>query len=866
MKGIKNYFPRITAVFRSHWLLFFFMVVGLFVLVVSILNIRLSSQYAKISAENVTDKLKESSRRLATMVTAEELNRYRKPADVTRDDYQALRKMLIHFGEESNVVYAYYLRIEDDKVCFIVDNDIDEETRSALDTEPEELSDNPEMLPAWEGEVAVSSLGSYVAGWDGLISGYAPIFDNNGEVVALAGVDVNDSLLISTRDLNGILSIWNLAAAFLSIVSGLFGFFKFRNEAKAAEMANVAKSRFLSRMSHEIRTPMNAVIGMSDLATMNYGQPEGLEYLAQIKHAGKSVLTIINDILDLSAVESGRLRITNAPYNTATLISDTLAIIKIKMEEKGEIKLITDIDQNIPGTMIGDVVRVKEILLNLLSNAVKYTSIGYVKFKTRFQNTKSGNVVWSFEVSDSGIGIKSEDINRLFVDFSRADDKHTSKIEGTGLGLSITRRLCRAMGGDVDVESQYGVGSVFRATIIQKTVSDSKRIGNIEESLASAENEPGIVSFIAPDCRVLIVDDVATNLKVAEGLLSPYQMKIHTCNSGVRAIEMVQESEFDMVFLDHMMPEMDGLEAIARIRNLGERFDKLPIVALTANAVIGMRDMFLKKGFDDFLPKPIEIPKLNEVVDRWVPKNLRLPAPNKVSGARQILANSKASFAGFDSDITGDQQKPEPGHLLEGLLSDIEGLDVPRGIEATGGTKASYLEVIKLYCRDVKERIEYLTYLFAKDHLNNFITHVHALKSASATIGAFDLSKNARVLEDAGIRNDMETIKDNVGAFRAQIGVLVERLNAVVEASENFDNCEENKLLNIDLATTMIQLKEALVAEDVRTADRFLAELSKMNLDGNTHNILSQVSDLVLISDFQGAAELVSKLTNRARV
>ena len=848
MSRMKKWVEGMRAILKSHTLLLLiFIVPSLFILGVSILNIRLSNQYATISAKNVADKLRVTSLKLAEMVTAEELDNYREPADIKRDDYQALRKKIVEYAKEANVLYAYYLRVIDGKVYFIVDNDFNEETRVGLDTEPEELEDNPDMLPALAGENNITELGSYASGWDGLISGYAPIFDADGNVVALAGADIDDRELIFTTLSKRYLAFGNIFAILLTLASGIFGFFKFITKARAAEKASTAKTRFLSRMSHEIRTPMNAVIGMSELAAMNYGKQDGMEYLAQIKHAGNSVLAIINDILDLSAVESGKLRITNAQYKVASLLSDVLAIVRIRMNDNKDLELIADIDQNIPETAIGDETRVKEILLNLLTNATKYTPKGFVKFSARCQRDATDNILCIFEISDSGIGIKPEDINRLFVDFSRADEKNTSKIEGTGLGLSITRMLCQAMGGDITVESKYGEGSKFTATILQKIPSDSYPIGSFEDILASENVETWSVNFTAPDFYVLIVDDVATNLMVAEGFLAPYQMKIDTCMSGKDAIALVRQNRYDLVLMDHMMPEMDGLEAVATIRDYGGYFKTLPIIALTANVVVGMKDMFLKKGFNDFLAKPIEMSKLNELIEKWVPPEKRSShgVPTPIASGHQFRVSSDKN-------------------LEKNPFAEIEGLDTKKGIAATGGSETAYTEVIKLYCRDVKMRIEYLTVSYAENNLKNFTTHVHALKSASGTIGAFGLSADAKYIEDAGGRGDMTAIKETIGSFRNQINNLVERLITILNAKDSEGNKSPQHILSSrSIVSTLNNLKHALLAEDVRTADSYLVELSQMTLDREVCKVLSTTSDLVLTSDFQEAAELIEDLIRK---
>ncbi|MDR2112038.1 MAG: response regulator, partial [Candidatus Accumulibacter sp.] len=382
-----------------------------------------------------------------------------------------------------------------------------------------------------------------------------------------------------------------------------------------AERATEAKSGFLARMSHEIRTPMNAIIGLSELAQREYGKPKALEYITGIKSAGASLLAIINDILDFSKIESGKLPIHSALYDTGSLLNDVLTIIRVRMAET-PLELILETSPGIPGAMIGDAGRIKQVLLNLLSNAVKYTHEGFIKFSVFCEPAGEDVIALTFVVRDSGIGIRPEDMPKLFGEFARIDEKRNSRVEGTGLGLAIARNLCRMMGGDITVASEYGKGSTFTATLTQ-TVSDWKPMGNMTD-MPARRAEAQRVTFIAPDTDVLIVDDFPSNLLVAEGLLVPYKMRVFTCMNGREAVELVRERPFDLVLMDHMMPEMDGVEATHAIRAMREeRGRTMPIVALTANAVSGMKEMFLENGFNDFLSKPIDVPKLDAVLKKW---------------------------------------------------------------------------------------------------------------------------------------------------------------------------------------------------------------------------------------------------------
>ncbi|MDR3139558.1 MAG: response regulator [Treponema sp.] len=632
-------------------------------------------------------------------------------------------------------------------------------------------------------------------------------------------------------------------------------------QTQRAESASRAKSAFLARMSHEIRTPMNAIIGMSELALREESHPNLMaEYVNDIKHAGHNLLAIINDILDFSKIEAGSLKITPVSYSLASLINDVISLVRVRIIEKN-LLFTVNVDASIPNNLWGDEVRIRQILLNLLSNAAKYTHQGYVKLTVRGSPEKEeGLLSLYFEVADSGIGIKAEDTEQLFGDFVRVDLERNKGIEGTGLGLAITRNLCRLMGGNISVSSEYGRGSVFTAHIRQSYAGGgvlaavenpaSKESLLLHENPAYAESfrftlenlgvpvkmyaqeregffreletgayafafvsiifaaetterikarslktvpvllegldkkgamenmlrlpmpaysvpaaiilngniRPerrlsGRVRFIAPAAEILLVDDIPTNLKVAAGLLALYQIKADTVLSGIESVNMVQQKNYDIVFMDHMMPGMDGVEATARIRALGGRFRELPIIALTANVVSEMREMFLKSGFNDYLAKPIEMIRLDDILRTWLPEQ-----------KREIPHSAAPS--------PGAQKISSPGEEIP----PVEGLDIKRGITMTGGSPGVYREILELYCKDVEKRLDILSQVPRAETLPLFTTLVHALKSASANIGAAALSEEAARLEIAGRERDMTAIREHLDQFRENLLALSARI------------------------------------------------------------------------------------------
>ncbi|MDR2349272.1 MAG: response regulator, partial [Deltaproteobacteria bacterium] len=395
---------------------------------------------------------------------------------------------------------------------------------------------------------------------------------------------------------------------------------------KRSEEESLAKTSFLARMSHEIRTPMNAILGMCELARRNIGRPEALEYLSEIRHAGSNLVSIINDILDYSKINTGVIQLKLNPYAAADLFYDTLAIVRVRLGSK-EIDLTFEIDPNMPRKLTGDEVRVRQVILNILTNAVKYTPRGFIKFNLDCER-KDQNSVWiTVRVEDSGVGIKKDDLDSLFDDYVRVDQGGIRHIEGTGLGLAITKSLCLAMNGDIMVESEYGKGSTFTATL-EQTVADWTPVGPITSTDRRAatfgdDSEEEELPFTAPGFKVLVVDDIHTNLVVTKGLLQPHEMNVSICDRGHKAVDLAAREQFDLIFVDHMMPEMDGTETMRKIRDINPHYREIPIIALTAAVMAGMREMFLSKGFDDFLGKPIELHKLNAILERWIPKNVR---------------------------------------------------------------------------------------------------------------------------------------------------------------------------------------------------------------------------------------------------
>ncbi|MDR1036257.1 MAG: response regulator [Deltaproteobacteria bacterium] len=602
------------------------------------------------------------------------------------------------------------------------------------------------------------------------------------------------------------------------------------SDSQRSERENQTKSTFLARMSHEIRTPLSAIIGLSELVHREYGKPKGLEYVTGIQNSGEILLGIIDEILDFSKIQTGQLSIVSVPYNTASTINDLLTIIRVKVAET-TLEFAVDISPELPCVLIGDAVRIRQVLMNLLTNSVKYTREGFIRLSASSEPTGDHTVRLTFRVEDSGIGIKAEDFPKLFREFSRVDAQLNPSIEGTGLGLSIAKSLCDAMGGDVAVESEFGRGSRFTATFSQ-IVFDWEPMGEFRPGSAGPDRKQK-ATFTAPEAKVLVVDDFSSNLLVAEGLLQPYRITVLTCMNGREAVERVRAGGLDLVLMDHMMPEMDGMKAVEEIRRAdGGAWARLPVIALTANAVSGMRKTFLDGGFNDFLSKPIDVFRLDEVLRKWLPADkLYGPPPPPSSG--------------------------DGGPSPEAPLPSIDGLDAEAGIRRTGGSRARWFDTLGVFIRDVRERSSVLDRMHDSDSLQDFTITVHALKSSLANIGADPLSGMAAELEAAGRSGNLAAVRDGAGPFRKELNMLTARIRELLAASRPG---RRDGGVGPEYFRSLGALRSAIDSYDVAAVDASLARLKALPLSPKKQESVAAIADLVLTADFQSAMDAIITL------
>jgi signal transduction histidine kinase/DNA-binding response OmpR family regulator len=489
-----------------------------------------------------------------------------------------------------------------------------------------------------------------------------------------------------------------------------------------ARRSNELKSMFLANMSHEIRTPMNAIVCMTEIALRDHPGDTMRSHLQQIKASSQTLLELINDILDLSKIEAGKMELMPHGYKVATLVNASTSLLEHRVGSK-EIDFSVDVDENVPSELYGDDLRITEIMLNLGTNAIKFTHSGFVTIHIKTDKTdQEDTVLFTICVRDTGIGIHKEDLDTIFDTFQRSHLYPNKTVEGTGLGLSISKKLSRLMGGNLTVTSEPGRGSEFVCVIPQKIVNFTP-IGNHWRQESVEENITALFDFIAPEANVLIVDDNAVNLSVCEQLLKPYQVKITTARSGFGALDAVKQKSFDLIFMDHYMPRMDGVKTTRQIRKMeGMSLGELPIIALTANAMKGADVFFSQNGMNDYVSKPIDIKLLEQALHKWLPAEKIQTMVNKEQGRDKSFGQ-------------------------------IEGLDIKEAMQYFANWK-SYLDNLSTFHRLLPSKIEKIRSALDKNDMDTFIIEVHSTKSDLQLIGATEeallaelVEKNARILQ-----------------------------------------------------------------------------------------------------------------------
>ena len=522
-------------------------------------------------------------------------------------------------------------------------------------------------------------------------------------------------------------------------------------EKAAADSANKAKSDFLADMSHEIRTPINAVLGMNEMILRQSDDEQILEYSSNIKSAGNTLLSLINNILDFSKIEDGKMSLVPVEFDTAELIDTLVNSVSERARAKG-LELNIDVDRSVPSRLYGDDVRIGQVITNLLTNAVKYTENGSVTLRVRNNGTDGENVKLRFDVIDTGIGIKEEDLGKLFESFKRIEETRNRHIEGTGLGISIVCKLLEMMDSKLDVESRYAIGSTFGFDLKLRVV-DAAPVGEAGSKTKTSSAKDKAEHLYAPSARVLVTDDNGMNLKVATNFLKIFGITPVTCSSGAATIELMRKEKFDIVFLDHMMPEMDGIETLRKLKDEGLT-EGTVMIALTANAVVGAEEQYLSAGFDGYLSKPITIEDIEKALAQYLP----------------------ADIIGRNDDISNNDQNNKENKSITIDTARQIGLNVDSALVYSCGDEDFYLELLTDYAGQASDRCAELTSYLEAGNLKDYEILVHSVKSSSKTIGADDLSELAKSLEAAARDSDADYVRQHHDALVSGLEELKTRI------------------------------------------------------------------------------------------
>lgn len=737
------------------------------------------------------------------------------------------------------------------------------------------------------------------------------------------------------------------SAAFLYDITSILSqisYKSYRSREARDEMERVAnmKTDFLANMSHEIRTPMNAVIGMAEMALREDLKPEVRDYIVQIKSSGNALLNIINDILDFSKIESGKMDITPEEYEPSSLLYDVSNILITRVKNK-DTELIVSVDPSLPSVLVGDDFRLRQILINLANNAIKFTHQGRVKLDISYEKLDETHIMLKGRVNDTGIGIKKEDMGKLFESFQQVDSKRNRNVEGTGLGLAITKRLLGMMGGDISVESIYGKGSTFSFMLPQEVkdpapcmevkyrewifaigywgniffsrqfYNDMKRLGidtapltaldrfdtlyemyelamkdkqiffftdekhyaeemelfvqehpeiqfvvltdfykvtaseipnvyflkkplstigismvlNCYDSMPHSDAEAFEFDFIAPEARVLIVDDNEVNLTVSEGLLEPLKMKITTAASGKEALQLLGEQKFDLVFMDHMMPELDGVETTRIIRRLHPNLDDMPIIALSANAVGDARKMFLAEGMNDFVAKPIELRAIVAKIRRWLP-------PEKI--------------------IKGGVAEAET--VTEELK--VGDLDTASALRLLGSPKL-FWTILKKYYEAIEPKSVAIKKYEQDGDVKAYTIEVHALKSSSKQIGAWKLAALAEELELAGKQNDLDTIKKKTDQLLQLYVAYLDVFKPFVGEKKEQGKGQKKYASRAQMQEFFARMEEVIEELDMDGMENMIAQMERYAYKGNAVGYFEELKTAVGNIDVELCDAIIKK-------
>ena len=605
---------------------------------------------------------------------------------------------------------------------------------------------------------------------------------------------------------------------------------KLKTELEVAKQSSEAKSSFLSNMSHEIRTPINAVLGMNEMILRETNDPQIEEYAQNVKSAGNSLLGIVNDILDFSKIEAGKMDILPVPYHVGSMINDLLNLIATKAQDKG-LTCEINVDETLPASLFGDEIRIKQCVTNILTNAVKYTEEGTVTMNVSYRKEDEDSIYLKFQVVDTGIGIKEEDLNKLFSPFERIEEIRNRSIEGTGLGMSIVKKLLALMDTKLDVKSVYGEGSDFSFEVKQQVFS-WEELGDFKQKYKEYLNslKKYHEKFRAPDAEILVVDDTVMNLTVVKGLLKNTKIRIDTAESGMETLEKVKQKRYDAIFIDHRMPKMDGLQTLAAMKTLDGNLNAgVPCIALTANAGAGAREEYISAGFDDYLSKPVNGETLEDMLYRLLPKEKILSAEDEDE----------------DSETLADAHNQEQSGDSEDFLDDLEGIDLKEALNNCGSREV-LISVVKEFLISLDKKADDIEGFADSKDYRNFTVAVHALKSSARLVGAMELSVKAAYLEQCGNDENEAEIEERTPQLLYLYRSYKDKFKA---AAENEDDSDLPEISEDELLSAFSDIKELVEAYDYDTADGIMDMLKGYKIPDSYKEKYKKVKELMALVD-----------------
>ena len=801
--------------------------------------------------------------------------------------YHNINNTLAIFLHNIEAEYIYAIRIgEDGSYSIVIDPSMENINEFGTPIESSEA-----LLSASNGIAAVDNRPT-TDEWGTFYSVYSPVYDGNGNVAGIIGIDFakewyedqinqqNKQILLSyllilciclpvigimclftirtiTRPINQLTKVASeyqkgdfsqeieiydeekmgiLSNALKSMASSL------TEQIRRAEEASKAKSNFLANMSHEIRTPINAVLGMNEMILRESKESEIRSYSEHIKSAGTTLLNIINDILDFSKIEAGKLDITPVDYDLFTVLNDLVNMIRPRLDAK-DLELKLDFNPDIPRNLYGDSKRIEQIITNILTNAAKYTEKGSVTFKMDFKKPEDDpdSVLLLVSIKDTGIGIKPEDMEKLFSEFERIEEKRNRNIEGTGLGMSITKSLLDMMGSVLEVESIYGEGSEFHFALKQRVIGD-ELLGDFDTLCESFEEQVDIYkeNFTAPDAHILVVDDNPMNLLVFKNLIKQTLIDTDTADSGDESLTMMRDRKYDVIFMDHMMPHKDGIATLHEMKQDADNPNlNTPVICLTANAISGVRDEYISAGFDDYLTKPINPASLEDMLLKYIPEELIQAAKDNENAAPAVEQN------------VGDRHVSE---ALTPLLSQ-DLIDINAGI-ANSGDEKCFLSMLEIFNSYADENLEELIRFYSEEDFENYTIKIHALKSSSKIIGAMGLANDAQNLENAGKDKDYDKIREGHGDY-------VEKFKRLAEILKDFlNNPKESQDSGVIAESWLVgeafaQIRESAKTMDQTTIENIYSDMSGYIIPEDTNALWNQVKEAFESKDYDKIVSLL---------